>query len=328
MDPPPTAPGALPTAQQPTSALTPVQAARLAAERRATAPPPLVHSASSDSHKKDFDPATFDPSAKEKLPFHRLLDAELLPKCSKPQAVKTLEMLLQVTGNVLDPPNPTAAPKYRQLRLSNSQVVRNIVDVPGAFDYLIACGWHRTVVEYVAYLNFSSAPSSKQLHLLRTGNFVLKQVVQRAREAEEREKRYRESEKEAEKQRSGRALLQFEEDRRLRKEKDEREKIVRDARAAATAAAAAAPPPPDPHSVDADHPLFTQDASAATMDVDRAHGDLPPSYGASLLAAGSGGRVLGTGAVVGGPPPGVRMVSRQDMESDYEEEEGEEEEDY
>lgn len=63
------------------------------------------------------------------------------------------------------------------------------------------------------------------------------------------------------------------------------------------------------------------------MDVDQAHGDLPPSYGASLLAAGSGGRVLGTGAVVGGPPPSVRMVSRQEMESDeeYEEEEGDEE---
>lgn len=53
-------------------------------------------------------------------------------------------------SNVLDPPNPAAAPKYRQLRLANSQVVRNIVDVPGAFDYLIACGWHSTVVEYVA----------------------------------------------------------------------------------------------------------------------------------------------------------------------------------
>lgn len=80
MEPPPAVRGALPAAQQPAPqqpALTPVQAARLAAEKRAAAPPPLVHSASSDSHKKDFDPATFDPSAKEKLPFHRLLDSEV-----------------------------------------------------------------------------------------------------------------------------------------------------------------------------------------------------------------------------------------------------------
>lgn len=145
-------------------------------------------------------------------------------------------------------------------------------------------------------------------------------------EAEERENRYRQSEKEAEKERKGKAMLGFEEDRRLRKEKDEREKLVRDSRAAAAAAAAAAaPPPPDPHSVDAHHPLFnTQSNAADTMDVDPAHGDLPPSYGASLIASGSGGRVLGTGAVVGGPPPGVRMVHQQDLDED----EDEDEEDY
>lgn len=187
--------------------------------------------------------------------------------------------------------------------------------------------------EFETDLNFAPAPSAKLLHTLRTGHYVLKQVVLRAREAEEREKRYRTSEKEAEKERKGKALLGFEEDRRLRREKDEREKIGRDAKAkAAAAAAAAAGSPPDPHSADADHPLFHTQGQDATqsMEVDPAHADLPPSYGQSLLAApGSGaGRVLGSGEVVGGPPPGVRMVSRQDLDDEYEEEDDEDEEEY
>jgi len=50
----------------------------------------------------------------------------------------------------------------------------------------------------------------------------LESTLKRAKEAEEREKRYRESEKDAEKMRKEKALLEFEEDRRLRSEKDER----------------------------------------------------------------------------------------------------------
>lgn len=52
-------------------------------------------------------------------------------------------------SNVLNPPNPATAHKYRQLRLNNTQVARNLVDVKGAFEYMILAGWHRTVVEYV-----------------------------------------------------------------------------------------------------------------------------------------------------------------------------------
>lgn len=52
----------------------------------------------------------------------------------------------------------------------------------------------------------------------------MESTLKRAKEAEEREKRYRESEKDAEKMRKEKALLEFEEDRRLRSEKDERGK--------------------------------------------------------------------------------------------------------
>lgn len=55
------------------------------------------------------------------------------------------------------------------------------------------------------------------------------------------------------------------------------------------------------------------------MDVDPESGDLPPSYNSSLHGTG---RVLGTGAVVGGHPPGhVNMVNRQDLEEDEDDDE-------
>jgi hypothetical protein len=46
--------------------------------------------------------------------------------------------------------------------------------------------------------------------------------VEKARAAEAREKRFRESEMEVEKARKAKAMLGFEEDRRLKREKDDR----------------------------------------------------------------------------------------------------------
>lgn len=60
------------------------------------------------------------------------------------------------------------------------------------------------------------------LHTLKIGQYVLTQVIGRARAAEEREMRFKDSEKDAEKARVGKAMLGFEEDRRLKKEKDDR----------------------------------------------------------------------------------------------------------
>ena len=73
-------PGSMPAAPvqvSPAGQISPVEAARLAAERRAAAPPPLQHSSSADSHSRTFDPASFSPSPKEKLAMHRILDSDV-----------------------------------------------------------------------------------------------------------------------------------------------------------------------------------------------------------------------------------------------------------
>jgi hypothetical protein len=53
---------------------------------------------------------------------------------------------------------------------------------------------------------------------------VLKHVVEKANAAAERSQKFRDEEKEEESKRVGRALLGFEEDRRLKREKDDRDK--------------------------------------------------------------------------------------------------------
>lgn len=104
-----------------------------AAAARAAAPSTEVAPSSAlDSFSRSL--VDFNPSASDKLLFHRLLDTELLPKCSIPQRVKTLTILLQLTGNILDPPSPNSSAKYRTIRLSNAGIVKNVMDVPGAFE--------------------------------------------------------------------------------------------------------------------------------------------------------------------------------------------------
>lgn len=109
-----------------------------------------------------------------------------MPKCSIPQRVKTLETLLTITSNILRPPQATSSSKFRQLRMNNSMIVRNIMEVNGAYDYLsacppaylphlpvvawtdnrlfaVACGFRKSIEQFVPYLTLYVAPFSLSL---------------------------------------------------------------------------------------------------------------------------------------------------------------------
>ncbi|BGP53829.1 hypothetical protein JCM8202v2_001401 [Rhodotorula sphaerocarpa] len=264
------------------------EAALRAAEARARPPPAVTTSAEAHSSRLDADAAAFNPSRQDLLPFYRVLDSQLLPKVSKPQAVKTLETVLTLLSNILSPPNPAQALKYRQLRLSNALVAREVVSPANGAgrDFLVLCGFRREVREFEEMLVWTQSEGGKQLFKLRCGKKVVEDRIRTAREAEERETRYRESEKEAEAARKKKALLGFEDDRLDRAERDERERYARAARAQRG-------PPPGLEGEQEDDP--------------------PPAYGATF------GRVLGTGEPPSGEqhvPSGVRMVSAQDLEEE------------
>lgn len=107
-------------------------------------------------------------------------------------------------SNILSPPNPAQALKYRQLRLSNKLVSREIVAPANgaARDYLVLCGFRREVRDFEEMLVWKQGEEGKQLFKLRCGRKVVEDRIKLAKEAEERETRYRESEKEAEQGRS------------------------------------------------------------------------------------------------------------------------------
>ncbi|GAA5991126.1 hypothetical protein JCM11641_004039, partial [Rhodosporidiobolus odoratus] len=167
----------------------------------------------------------------------------LLPDCSKPHVVQTLSTLLTLLSNILSPPNPGAANKYRQLRLSNSLIRTNLVSPANGvgIDFLIAAGFRSQKIEFEEYLVFSPGPTAAMMHRLRTAEWVVREKLKAAKEAEEREKRYRESEKTAEAGRKEKALLAAEEDRLRRAEKDEREKFARSARPPPSSSSAGTP---------------------------------------------------------------------------------------
>ncbi|GAA5875559.1 hypothetical protein JCM3774_006103 [Rhodotorula dairenensis] len=293
-------------------------AALRAAEARARPRPPV--STSADAHRLDQDSTAFNPSRADLLPFYRLLDSDLLPHVSKAQAVRTLETLHTLLSNIIAPPNPAQALKYRQLRLSNKLVSREIVSPANgaARDFLVLCGFRREVRDFEEMLVWKQGEEGKQLFKLRCGKKVVEDRIKLAKEAEERETRYRESEKEAEQARKAKALLGFKDDRLDRAERDERERLVRQARAQQ---------PPAPPTVRPTGPILPTPRSTpramlharprpAGDDDDAGEEDPPPAYGATF------GRVLGTGEPPAGDahvPAGVRMVSDQDLDDNDEE---------
>ncbi|GAA5911655.1 uncharacterized protein JCM6883_002439 [Sporobolomyces salmoneus] len=311
--------------QQAPSTLSPREQALLAAEQRAKAVPSTSTPAS--AHQASV---PFNPSRQDILTFSRIMDTQLLPHCSKTQAVETLSTLQTLLSNILSPPNPTAASKYRQIRLSNALIQRTIMNVSNSapHDYLVACGFRRQTIEFTPYLIFPPSPTANELHKLRTGQHVLETTLRRAQEAEEREKRYRESEKDAEKARKEKALLEFEEDRRLRSERDEREKFVREARAANPQPSPPVVPRPTSPVPRPPRMALRQSRSRGIVMREESQEDFegtpPPAYGELH------GRVLGTGLPPDAVevPRDVQMVNQQDLEDSEEDEDEEEEEEY
>ncbi|BGP22643.1 PUB domain-containing protein [Rhodotorula toruloides] len=308
--PPPSSPSS------PTRTLSPAAAAALARSQPAPRPTSRseAHSARLDREGGD----EFRPDRKDLLAFHRVLDSQFLPNASKAQAVETLSTIHTILTNLLSPPNPSQAHKYRHVRLSNPLIQRTLLSPASgsAKDFLVLCGWKREVKEFEEALVWRGGEG--QVYRARCGKMVVEGKLKQAKEADEREKRYKESEKEAEAGESPRkekALLAYEEDRLSLAERDKRERLVREARAALP------PTPIVPRSTGPSPYLLPRSPPGtlhAITDPEAGTYDPPPSYGELH------GRVLGSGEPPEGEDVGadrgVRMVSQQDIEDDDEEE--------
>ena len=78
--------------------------------------------------------------------------------------------------------------------------------------------------DFEHFLVYPPSPIPKTLYSLRIGSLVIKLTLAKVSADSERENRFKLSAKDVEAERTQKAMLQFTEDRRLKKEKDEREK--------------------------------------------------------------------------------------------------------
>ncbi|BGP14994.1 hypothetical protein JCM10213_007203 [Rhodosporidiobolus nylandii] len=134
----------------------------------------------------------------ERRPWDRILNDELLAKASKPQALKTLEILLKLTENVLELPADSAGQeKQRTVSLRNALIRQNIVEVAGAFDLLVKSGFRRVVVDFEEKLTLPLLPSPADnqalLSRLRTGQRILRGALEQAQQADELERTRKEA---------------------------------------------------------------------------------------------------------------------------------------
>ncbi|BGP68188.1 hypothetical protein NBRC10513v2_001518 [Rhodotorula toruloides] len=194
---PPPSSSTPPAPSSPTRTLSPAAAAALARAQPVARPTTRAeaHSARLDQEEGGEE---FRPDRKDLLAFHRVLDSQFLPNVSKTQAVETLSTIHTILSNLLSPPSPSQAHKYRHIRLSNPLIQRTILTPASgsAKDFLVLCGWKREVKEFEEALVWRGGEG--QVYKVRVGRMVVEGKLRSAREAEERERRYKESEKEAE----------------------------------------------------------------------------------------------------------------------------------
>ncbi|GAA6005124.1 hypothetical protein JCM10207_008515 [Rhodosporidiobolus poonsookiae] len=168
----------------------------------------------------------------EKREWLRILNDELLPKSSKPEALQSLETLVKLIDGVAALPSTSdGTEKQRTIRLRNEKIKDNVVDVPGALDLLIKSGFRRRVLDFEEKLHFPLLPSSSDnaalLSRLSTGRAVLHEALSQAQQADELE-RTRKDAAEAETSRRMTEVLEgIKEDREMVKKRDERERAAR-----------------------------------------------------------------------------------------------------
>ncbi|KAG0150248.1 hypothetical protein CROQUDRAFT_58459 [Cronartium quercuum f. sp. fusiforme G11] len=156
--------------------------------------------------------------------FLHLIERQLLERNTKAVVLTALETLEKITFNVLK--NPSEA-KFKSVKHSNSLIKKNIIDVPGAREYLLACKFAPGVKEHVEVLNFPTRPTERQLAILNTGHVILRKKIEDIKKMHETQISMKQKEADAENSRKASALLKIRDDRERQKVRATRERMAR-----------------------------------------------------------------------------------------------------
>jgi hypothetical protein len=198
--------------------------------------------------------------------FRRLIDPGIFRPNSKPVAMDALKTLSMIAENILREPDN---PKYHTFKSENDGIKRKLIQPKGALEYAIALGFRPQVTEFQLYYVFHVT----KMDDVRVGAVILKEVLDRETEKEERERRNMVEQKAAVAAAAQNVKLAFLDDRRRKMMHDKRERELREARESTRGAhspsVALAPSPPPATMPGPGHTLVAVD----NPDVDE-----PPPY--------------------------------------------------
>ncbi|KAL0564255.1 hypothetical protein V5O48_017798 [Marasmius crinis-equi] len=182
--------------------------------------------------------------------FRRLVDPGIMRPNAAPQALESLRTIQKLCQNIVtDPDNE----KYHRIKTTNPKITKDIVSPKGTVELLRELGFHPQVEDFQPYYHFNPA----RMKDLQIGYKIIGEALEVHNEKEERIASARKLEKEARAQAAEKVTplvtvdtcahtvyfprymiqvkLAFMDDRRAKSELDEREKVLREARAASGA---------------------------------------------------------------------------------------------
>jgi len=173
--------------------------------------------------------------------FRRLIDPGIVRPNSKETVITSLNTLSTIAKNLLnDPDNP----KFQRFKPTNTIIKNNLVEVPGALEYAVAMGFRAEVENFQPYY----VHSKRHMKELRIGTFIIAEAVERENAKVERALQNAAHEKEARKGVTEKVKMNYLDDRKEKKLRDEMERQRREAllekarlRAEAEAASGSAP---------------------------------------------------------------------------------------
>ncbi|GAA5964300.1 hypothetical protein JCM3765_006449 [Sporobolomyces pararoseus] len=161
----------------------------------------------------------------ERKEWQRLIDDEK-------EAIETLETIIKLVEGVKAlPADSDGKERERTIRLRNKVIKRTIVDVPGAFDLLVQCGFKRTVVEMEERLTFPRSTSASSFSTaqsrLSTSLSILTSSLENLLRRSELEETSKEAAKEENERRMKLVLEEIKEDRQKHKDREARRKAAK-----------------------------------------------------------------------------------------------------
>ncbi|OBZ70204.1 hypothetical protein A0H81_10037 [Grifola frondosa] len=123
----------------------------------------------------------FDEDHQRREKFRRLIDVGVLRPNSRSNAIKSLEVLLDLTKNILENKNDK---KYHRFKTTNLKVKRFIMETPGVLQCCIELGFEEKAEDYQTYYVFKP----KYMANLSVGASMIKEALDRERPKEEQER--------------------------------------------------------------------------------------------------------------------------------------------